>query len=217
MPCPVASNSDCCPPRCGQVEFAARFPFATVKLADEHLPLQVEPAGWSPVTPDDADNSSLPVAALECRFTNRTAQPVAAVFSYNSANFLAGRRPTGASLFVRFHLAPGASRTIALRLCRHVPKRNLRFGRNPATAAGKTPAALAEYYRLPVGRRDRRLVRAGVRCWAGAGSGESHEPPARRAPPPATARSAYARETHFSRFAPALSRSPASIMVQSLE
>jgi uncharacterized protein (DUF608 family) len=218
-----AENTSFGLPRCGQVEFASRFPFATVKLADEHLPLQVELTGWSPFTPGDADNSSLPVAALEYRFTNRTAQPVAAVFSYNSANFLTGRRPTGAvratpggfvlwmpntpeapadeasfaatvddpavqvnhawfrggwrdpltmawrdvetaacfarppltegppatgaSLFVPFHLAPGASRTIVLRLCWHVPKSALRFGRNPATAPGKTPAAPAEYYR----------------------------------------------------------------------
>lgn len=210
-------------PRFSQVEFAARFPFATVTLRDEHLPLQVRLTGWSPFTPPDADNSSLPVAALEYRFTNPTARAVDAVFSFNAANFLAARgqmtqaikstpggfvlwaagtpaspadeasfaaavadpavhvnhawfrggwrdpltmawndvqsgachtRPpvndappaTGASLFVPFQLAPGANKTIALRLCWHVPRTSLRTGRSPASAGANSPAAPAEFY-----------------------------------------------------------------------
>ena len=36
------------------------------------MPLEVEITGWSPFEPGDADNASLPVAALEYRFTNQT-------------------------------------------------------------------------------------------------------------------------------------------------
>jgi len=42
------------------------------------MPLRVELTGWSPFVPGDADNSSLPVAALEYRFVNRTRQPAQA-------------------------------------------------------------------------------------------------------------------------------------------
>jgi uncharacterized protein (DUF608 family) len=35
------------------------------------MPLEVEITGWSPFEPGDADNASLPVAALEYHFTNR--------------------------------------------------------------------------------------------------------------------------------------------------
>ncbi len=81
-------------PRFNRVEFEARFPFATVRLEDEQIPLQVELTGWSPFTPGDADSSSLPVAALEYRFTNATSGPVDAVFSYNSKNVMALKEET---------------------------------------------------------------------------------------------------------------------------
>ena len=78
-------------PRFGQVTFESRFPFGTVHLRDAELPLEVELTGWSPFSPGDADNSSLPVAAIEYRFLNRGAVSVDAVFSFNSQNFLAER------------------------------------------------------------------------------------------------------------------------------
>jgi len=67
-------------PRFAQAVFRARFPFATVALADPALPLRVEITGWSPFVPNDADNSSLPVAALEYRLANPTNAPIEAVF-----------------------------------------------------------------------------------------------------------------------------------------
>jgi uncharacterized protein (DUF608 family) len=79
-------------PRFARVEFAARFPFATVTLHDDQVPLAVELTGWSPFTPPDADSSSLPVAALEYRFTNRTKAPVEAVFSYHAKNLMVVER-----------------------------------------------------------------------------------------------------------------------------
>jgi uncharacterized protein (DUF608 family) len=75
-------------PRFAEASFQALFPFATVKLADPTMPVTVEITGWSPFTPGAADDSSLPVAAMEYRFVNRSAKPVEAVFSFHAANFM---------------------------------------------------------------------------------------------------------------------------------
>ena len=75
-------------PRFRQAEFQARFPFGTVRLADNEWPVEIELTGWSPFEPGDADNACLPVAALEYRFINRASIPQEAVFSFNSKNFM---------------------------------------------------------------------------------------------------------------------------------
>lgn len=79
-------------PRCQDSIFSARFPFGTVELSDPQLPLGMHIVGWSPFIPGDADNSAMPVAALEYVFTNRSNAPVEAVFSFHAANFMANRR-----------------------------------------------------------------------------------------------------------------------------
>lgn len=79
-------------PRFSEAVFRDRFPFATIKLADAAVPLAVEITGWSPFEPGDADNASLPVAALEYRFTNRTKASLEAVFSFNAKNFMVAGR-----------------------------------------------------------------------------------------------------------------------------
>ena len=61
-------------PRFGRARFLARFPFGTVTLEDDAVPLKVEITGWSPFEAGDPDSSSLPFAALEYRLTNPTAQ-----------------------------------------------------------------------------------------------------------------------------------------------
>ena len=92
-----------------EAEFRVRFPFGSVTLRDRSdassenrtgsdrpcrsqshfpMPLEVEITGWSPFEPGDADNASLPVAALEYRFTNPTDKPIEAVFSWNAKNFM---------------------------------------------------------------------------------------------------------------------------------
>ena len=75
-------------PRFEQVSFEARFPFAAVKLADKDVPLAVSITGWNPFTPGNADDSSLPVGALEYTFTNTSSKTLESVFSFNTANFL---------------------------------------------------------------------------------------------------------------------------------
>ena len=69
--------------------FKARFPFADIALSDPDVPVSAVLTAWSPFEPGDADNSSLPVAALEYSFSNGGAGPVDAVFSFHSSNFLA--------------------------------------------------------------------------------------------------------------------------------
>ncbi|MFC6997280.1 GH116 family glycosyl hydrolase [Rufibacter roseus] len=75
-------------PRFNQVEFVAQFPFGIINLADEAVPVKVQLTGWSPFIPTDEDNSSLPVGALEYKFTNQSKEAIEAVFSYNARNFV---------------------------------------------------------------------------------------------------------------------------------
>lgn len=199
-------------PRFASATFRARFPFATVSLADPDVPLAVEITGWSPFEPGDADNASLPVAALEYRFTNTGSEPIEAVFSYNAKNFMVmgrneqavrpavngftlwgagpadraweegsftasvddpgvqvnhawfrggwfdaltmawkdiaagscyqrppiteGNPSPGATLFVPFTLAAGATKTITLRLAWYSGQTNLRLGNDPKESTG---------------------------------------------------------------------------------
>ncbi len=76
-------------PRFAEATFNTRFPFAVIDLDDHKIPLKVRVTGWSPFVPGDADNSSLPVAALEYQFENPTNQTIEAVYSFNSKNFMA--------------------------------------------------------------------------------------------------------------------------------
>lgn len=75
-------------PRFENCSFQAEFPFGTVRLKDKSMPFDVEITGWSPFIPNDADNSSLPVAALEYSFKNNSDKTVEAVYSFNSVNFM---------------------------------------------------------------------------------------------------------------------------------
>jgi uncharacterized protein (DUF608 family) len=75
-------------PRFAKAVFRAHFPFGRVQLEDPGLPLAARITGWSPFEPGDADNSSLPVAALEYTFTHNGDEAIDAVFSFNARNFL---------------------------------------------------------------------------------------------------------------------------------
>ena len=75
-------------PHFKQAIFKARFPFATIDLADKDIPLKVQITGWSPFIPTDEDNSSLPAGALEYSFTNNGTSAIEATFSFNAKNFL---------------------------------------------------------------------------------------------------------------------------------
>jgi len=82
-------------PRFEYADFQARFPFAEINLKDADIPLDVSVTGWSPFIPTDADNSSLPVGAIEYTFKNNGNKKVESVFSYNSKNFMVPARKVG--------------------------------------------------------------------------------------------------------------------------
>jgi uncharacterized protein (DUF608 family) len=76
-------------PRYSHAAFTAQFPFGSVQLHDNDLPIHATITGWSPFIPTDEDNSSLPVGALEYTLVNKGPTAVEAVFSFNTKNFLA--------------------------------------------------------------------------------------------------------------------------------
>jgi len=69
--------------------FKARFPFGEVALADVSIPVKATITGWNPFIPTDADNSSLPVGALEYHLINTSKTSQSGVFSYSAKNFMA--------------------------------------------------------------------------------------------------------------------------------
>ncbi|MGZ5134433.1 MAG: GH116 family glycosyl hydrolase, partial [Flavitalea sp.] len=75
-------------PHFQQAIFKARFPFATIDLSDNDLPIKVQITGWSPFIPTDENNSSLPVGGLEYNLSNSSNTAIEGVFSYNARNFL---------------------------------------------------------------------------------------------------------------------------------
>jgi uncharacterized protein (DUF608 family) len=58
-------------PRFKNSKFITKFPFSTIDLQDDDIPLEVQITGWSPFIPTDADNSSLPLGAFEYSFRNK--------------------------------------------------------------------------------------------------------------------------------------------------
>jgi uncharacterized protein (DUF608 family) len=75
-------------PRFENVSCLTRFPFSTVTLSENDFPLSLEINGWSPFIPTDANNSGLPVGALEYTFRNTSSQTHDCVFSFHSKNFM---------------------------------------------------------------------------------------------------------------------------------
>jgi uncharacterized protein (DUF608 family) len=75
-------------PRFRQASFLSRFPFATLDIHDEDIPLKVQVTGWSPFIPSDENNSGMPVGAMEYKFTNIGNATIDAIFSFNAKNFL---------------------------------------------------------------------------------------------------------------------------------
>ncbi len=75
-------------PRFKNVDFQSHFPFATIHLSEQEIPVAVTIKGWSPFIPGDADNSSLPFGGFEYTFKNTGTAKMDAVFSFNSVNFM---------------------------------------------------------------------------------------------------------------------------------
>ena len=85
-------------PRFDNGQFTSRFPFAEIALRDKDIPIDIRITGWSPFIPTDADNSGLPVGALEYTFTNTSDEAVEAVFYYGvNNNFMSAKHKTTAA------------------------------------------------------------------------------------------------------------------------
>jgi uncharacterized protein (DUF608 family) len=82
-------------PRFENARFSAGFPFARVELSDPAVPLEVTVTGWSPFIPSNADDSGLPVGAIEYHFANRSPRALDLVYSFHAKNFLA--KPSSAT------------------------------------------------------------------------------------------------------------------------
>ncbi|NQT93974.1 MAG: hypothetical protein HQ559_14530 [Lentisphaerae bacterium] len=80
-------------PRFDEASFESRFPFATVALSHPGTAPDVTVTGWSPFVPGNADDSSLPFAALEYGFENSTSGTIEAVFSFHARNFMSTSTP----------------------------------------------------------------------------------------------------------------------------
>ena len=83
-------------PRFRDNNFSSRFPFATLDFEDASIPLKVSLTGYSPFTPTDPDNSSLPAASLEYNFSNPTSESIDAVYYISSVNFMNVKTHIGA-------------------------------------------------------------------------------------------------------------------------
>lgn len=75
-------------PRFRNGDFYAAFPFTTLNLQDDAIPVRVSVTAWSPFIPGDVDSSSYPFAALEYTFTNTSSHTIQAVYSFNAFNFM---------------------------------------------------------------------------------------------------------------------------------
>ncbi|HZG56041.1 GH116 family glycosyl hydrolase [Paenibacillus sp.] len=89
-------------PRFAKAEFDPSFPFATVTLRDDKLPVAAAATAWSPFVPPNADDSSLPVAGVEYTFENVADAPLELVYSFHASQFMA----TPGSETHRVDLAP---------------------------------------------------------------------------------------------------------------
>ena len=83
-------------PRFRDNSFSSRFPFAALDFCDPAIPLKVSLTGYSPFTPTDPDNSSLPVASLEYTFSNPTSESISAVYYISANNFMNVKQHIGA-------------------------------------------------------------------------------------------------------------------------
>lgn len=75
-------------PRFEDCRFSARFPFAHIELADNHLPVQARIEGWSPFIPGDDLNSGLPGAFLEYTIKNTSGRALECVFYFAAFNLM---------------------------------------------------------------------------------------------------------------------------------
>lgn len=75
-------------PRFDHCSFDAAYPLGQVRLVDDDFPVEVTLQGFNPFVLTDIETSSIPVAVLRHRLTNRSASPVRATVALSLSNFV---------------------------------------------------------------------------------------------------------------------------------
>jgi len=75
-------------PRFRECSFEAAYPFGTVTLSDDDVPLGVQLRAFNPLIPTDSDNSGIPVAILRYVLTNQGDADVEAAVCGSLNNFI---------------------------------------------------------------------------------------------------------------------------------
>lgn len=93
LPHPPYTGSDGVPretglglPRFREAVFTGSYPFANLEFLDARLPVEVSLEAFNPMIPLEIADSSLPVAILSYRVTNRAASPVNAALAFSILN-----------------------------------------------------------------------------------------------------------------------------------
>ena len=74
--------------RFAECSFTGAFPFATVELRDDTVPVRVTVEAWSPFMPLNDRDSSLPVGVFQITLTNTTSRPVQAAVALSVENII---------------------------------------------------------------------------------------------------------------------------------
>lgn len=75
-------------PRFEKATFDAAYPFGTVNLSDEKLPVDVKIKAFNPLIPADADASGIPIAVLRYEVSNKTNRPLNVSVCGSIRNFM---------------------------------------------------------------------------------------------------------------------------------
>ena len=91
-------------PRFRGATFRGAYPFAQIAFDDETVPVGVELEAFNPMIPLEVDDSSLPVAILRYRLTNRGTAPIDVALAFSILNPIGydGRSPLGGNRFAGF-------------------------------------------------------------------------------------------------------------------
>ena len=83
-------------PRFRECSFEAAYPFGTVTLSDESVPLGVQLQAFNPLIPTDSDNSGIPVAILRYVLSNDSDADIEAAVCGSLNNFIGADGTSGA-------------------------------------------------------------------------------------------------------------------------
>ncbi len=75
-------------PRFRSASFDAAYPFATVNLEDDNMPVSAKAKTFNPFIPGDPDASGIPIAVMRYEITNKTSGPVSVAVAGSLDNFV---------------------------------------------------------------------------------------------------------------------------------